>query len=130
MTLSGDLSNASDADGLVAQYGDLDFSAGVWYSFNASGTDQVDVNTCGTAISGLADAASDTKLHIFKQDADGTLELVTFNNDECGLYSAASFLTQPGENYLIHVARNTDSGVQFELALDCTDCPETPSNDL
>lgn len=134
MTLSGDLSNASDADGLVAQYGDPDdpgaFSPGVWYSFNASGTDQVDVNTCGTAISGLADAASDTKLHIFKQDADGTLELVTTNDDECGLYSAASFLTQPGENYLIHVARNTDSGVQFELALDCTDCPETPSNDL
>jgi hypothetical protein len=134
MTLSGDLSNASDPDGLVAQYGDPDdpaaFSPGVWYSFNASGTDQVDVNTCGTATSGLADVASDTKLHIFKQDSDGSLELVTLNNNECGLYSAASFLTQPGENYLIHIARNTDSGVQFELALDCSDCPETPSNDF
>ncbi|MDA1337048.1 MAG: hypothetical protein O2818_09195 [Bacteroidetes bacterium] len=134
MEVSGNLSNASDEEGVTGAYaGTTVTTPGVWYEFNADGDYQVFANTCNTptSTSGFADPVSDTKMHVFVYNDEGELEPIVGNDDNCGLMSQVAFLAETGNNYYIYVSKYSSfsSGSEFLLEVNCEDCPEFPSND-
>ena len=132
--VTGNLSNASDQEGVTGQFAGTSVSRpGVWYEFNSSEDQQVFVNTCDTptAVSGFADPVSDTKLHVFQYNDDGELVALVGNDDNCGLMSAVAFIAETGQNYFIYVSTYSlfSSGSEFLLSVECAACDEIPAND-
>ena len=132
--VSGTLQNASDEDGVTGLFfGTTITTAGVWYEFNADGDYQVFASTCDTpsSISGFANPVTDTKLHVFKQESDGSLTPVVGNDDNCGSMSRVAFLASTGENFFLYVSRYSSftGGYEFLLDVVCEPCDEFPSND-
>ena len=133
--VNGTLENASDTENITGLYfGTSITTNGVWYEFNAASDQQVFVNTCDTptSVSGFADPVGDTKIHVFKEEADGTLTPEVGNDDNCGLYSGVAFIAETGENFFIYVSRYSTftSGTEFLLSVECGDCDDLPSNDF
>ena len=135
MEVSGNLSNASDEEGVTGSFAGTSVTTpGVWYEFNADGDYQVFANTCNTptSTSGFADPVSDTKMHVFVYNDEGELEPIVGNDDNCGLMSGVAFLAETGNNYYIYVSKYSafSSGSEFLLEVTCEDCAEFPSNDF
>ena len=134
MEVSGNLSNASDEEGVTGAYaGTTVTTAGVWYEFNADDNYQVFASTCNTptSISGFASPVSDTKLHVFVYNDEGELEPIVGNDDNCGVMSRVAFLAETGNNYYIYVSRYSQftGGSEFLLEVACEPCPDLPPND-
>jgi hypothetical protein len=135
LTVNGTLANATDEDNVTNFPGFLTpiTTPGVWYEFNATSTQQVIVDLCGTQQPGVVTPVSDTRLHIFRELANGTLQPVVSNNNTCNLHASAAFLAQTGGNYFIYVSKSatTNTGSNFVLSVNCESCAgEVPFNDV
>lgn len=134
-TVNGTLANATDEDNVTGFPGFLSAitTPGVWYEFNATTTQQVIVDLCGTQFAGFASPVSNTKLHVFRQLADGTLQPIVSNDNTCNLHASAAFLAETGGNYFIYVSKSStfNTGTSFLLSVNCESCAgEVPFNDV
>jgi hypothetical protein len=101
--------NATSGAGLCLS--NLGTGGQMWYSYSDAGNNLLTISTCGTT-------TMDTKIHVYSGSC-GALNCVTSNDDACGMQSTVSFVTNPGENYLIRVGGfGSISGI-FGLTVGC-----------
>ncbi len=126
--VSGNLTNAFDPEGVIGlTVNNIPITTpGVWYEYNAAVDAPVFVDLCGTASSGLTSAITDGKIHVFRQNPNGTLTLVVGNDDSCGLNPSAMFVGVTGTNYFIYVSKYSTSsfGTNFLLTVTCGECED------
>jgi hypothetical protein len=126
--VSGNLTNAFDPEGVVGlSVNNISITtAGVWYEYNAAIDAPVFVDLCGTSTAGFASPMNDGKLHVFRQNPDGTLTLIVGNDDSCGLSPSVMFVGQTGTNYFIYVSKYSTftSGTNFLLSVNCGECED------
>jgi len=126
--VSGNLTNAFDPEGVIGlSVNNISITtAGVWYEYNAAIDAPVFVDLCGTSTAGFASPMNDGKLHVFRQNPDGTLTLIVGNDDSCGLSPSVMFVGQTGTNYFIYVSKYSTftSGTNFLLSVNCGECED------
>ncbi len=126
--VSGNLTNAFDPEGVIGlSVNSIAITTpGVWYEYNAAVDGPVFVDLCGTASSGLTSAITDGKIHVFRQNPNGTLTLVVGNDDSCGLNPSSMFVGVTGTNYFIYVSKYStfSSGTNFLLTVTCGECED------
>lgn len=134
--VNGTVANASDVEGIVGQLfgGHTINQGGAWYQYNASGTQQVFIDLCGTPDAGFADGTElmDSQIHVFVEDNDGNLVMVASNDESCFSHAGVSIVTDVAETYYIHVsAYGAGDGGQFQISVNCTEActTGTPFND-
>ena len=132
LAVSGNLVNAFDAEGIVGQGvgGTLTVpvvvqTGGVWYEYNAAADGQVIADLCGTGAAGFASPVLNGRLHVYTQNADGSLNLIAGNDNSCGNQPRIAWLAETGENYYVYVSKTINTvGTDFLLSLNCTDCDD------
>jgi hypothetical protein len=127
ITVSGTTVNASlDPSAVSCDAGIPITSPGVWYTFIGTG-DLVNLNTCSST-------GIDSKIHVFTGNC-ATPVCVTQNDDGCGgvgvFTSSISFTAINGLAYYVLVSEfgTFGDGIDFDLTMECVDCPSTPVND-
>lgn len=83
----------------------------IWYAYSDEGNNLITISTCGTT-------TMDTKIHVYSGSC-GALSCVTSNDDACSMQSTVSFVTLPGENYLIRVGGFGSVNGLFGLIVGC-----------
>ena len=134
--VNGTVANASDVEGVVGQMfgGHTINQGGAWYQYNASGTQQVFIDLCGTPNAGFAAGTelTDSQIHVFVENTDGSYGMVASNDESCFSNAGVSIVTDVAETYYIHVsAWGAGDGDQFQISVDCTEACSTgtPFND-
>ena len=134
--VNGTVANASDVEGIVGTLfgGHTINQGGAWYQYNASGTQQVFIDLCGTPNAGFAAGTelNDSQIHVFVEDANGDLVPVASNDESCFSHAGVSIVTDVAETYYIHVsAFGAGDGGQFQISVNCTEActTGTPFND-
>jgi len=134
--VNGTLLYSTDDQGLIDSEfaGNAVSTTGVWYVFNAAADQQVTVSTCDTPSNEAdTDYSTDTKLHVYTQSVDGSLNAMSSNDDGCGIgfLSSATFNVNTGVDYFIYVSEYSTftGGNDFVVTVTCAECDNVPSND-
>ena len=136
--VNGTVANASDVEGIVGTFfgGHTINQGGAWFQYNASGTQQIFIDLCGTLDedTGFAEGTelNDSQIHVFVEDANGDLVPVASNDESCFSHAGVSIVTDVAETYYIHVsAYGAGDGDQFRISVNCTEActTGTPFND-
>jgi len=134
--VNGTLLFSTDDQGLIGSEfaGNEVATSGVWYVINAAADQQVTVSTCDTPSNDAGtDYTQDTRLHVYTQAVDGSLDALASNDDGCGIgwMSSTTFNVNTGLDYYIYVSEYSPftGGNDFVVTVTCAECADVPSND-
>ncbi len=98
-------------------------SPSVWYSYTPTEDSLVNVSTC-------PGATYDTALAVYSGCPGTFANLITCNDDACGLQSGVAFQGDAGETYLIRVSGFSGESGNFTLLLSATDIGSVSGPDV